>query len=143
VGRFINNDGLLYEGQVKNGLKSGKGVLMSLLNYRYVGYFLNDQKHTLENQIGKEDFPNNEATYEGEFKFDKHHGFGKLTVQDGSCYEGEFFEGRFDGKGKFIYGNGEEYEGEWSEDRKHGRGRYVYEDGRVYEGDFTNDLPHG
>lgn len=44
LGRFIYNDGVLYEGLIRRGLRHGKGVLVEGDNYKYMGSFLNGRK---------------------------------------------------------------------------------------------------
>ena len=88
------------------------------------------------------EFPNGDV-YEGEWKFGKQHGRGKITYSSGAVYEGEWKDGKRHGRGKITYPNGAVYEGEWKEDKPHGHGKYTHPDGRVYEGEFEDGERHG
>ena len=44
LGRFIDKEGFITEGLIKNGKINGKGVKVGLNNYKYVGYFKNNKK---------------------------------------------------------------------------------------------------
>ena len=66
---FVNfyNSNERYIGEIKNGLKDGKGIL----------YFEKDDKYKRKK-------------YEGEFKNDKMEGKGIMYYKNGEIYEGEF-----------------------------------------------------
>jgi len=88
-------------------------------------------------------------SYEGEWKDDKYHGFGKLTDQMGSVYIGEFCDNKKQGFGKqycqttFNTATYEipswvsewslpgilEYEGEWYNNKRNGCGLIIWADG--------------
>ena len=76
-------DGAIFKGEWKNGLRDGKGI-----------------------QNWKDN-----SKYEGEWKEDKANGFGKLTHADGDIYEGEWVNDKAHGKGFYIHSNGARYEG--------------------------------
>ena len=105
-------------------------------------------------------------SYEGFYKNDDMHGYGKLTWQDGGYYEGDFVQndphgygihryisgnqyegfykyGRPDGQGTYKWNDGSSYSGEWKGGDQHGYGTYSYSNGDVYEGNFVADLRHG
>ena len=71
--------------------------------------------------------------YEGPFKNDLFHGFGKLTFLDSSTFEGVFLEGRCPKIGRKTF-EGDAYEGELDEFDPQGLGRMRHKDGAVYEG---------
>ena len=50
------------------------------------------------------------SSYEGEWKEDIPHGYGKHRMSDGSLYEGHFQNGLKSGKGKYYFDGGM-YEG--------------------------------
>lgn len=80
----------IYEGDFKNGLKHGKGIL-HLDDYGY---------------------------YEGNFENDMYHGKGVLQTKH-LRYEGLFKFGQFEGLG-IKYENMQAYEGEWEAGKKNG-----------------------
>lgn len=90
---------MMFEGEIKNGLKEGKGIL------RFLG--------------------NDEKFYFGEFKGGKVDGKGKLFFSKQEYYEGDFKQGKFEGIG--IYLNSIcKYEGEWKAGEMEGKGREDY-----------------
>ena len=54
-----------------------------------------------------------EATYVGEVKKGKAHGFGVFTFSDGSIYEGKVSQNRIKGEGKYTDSQGNVYEGKF------------------------------
>ena len=75
---------MYYNGAYKDGKKDGKG------HYKLKGM----------------------VEYEGQFKEDEFHGYGKLTnIQKKSFYEGTFKMGEKEGKGELKEGGGGIYEG--------------------------------
>lgn len=83
-----------YQGDLKDGKRSGWGVLIW----------------------------DNGDRYEGEFKNDKRHGKGKLVWANGEIYEGDFKDGRRTGQGIYYWQDGHRYDGGWLNDQPHGRG---------------------
>ena len=59
------------------------------------------------------------TVYEGQWKNNKAHGYGTLTLPGGGVYKGDYQNGEFHGHGKMILPEGKvEYEGEWRSGRK-------------------------
>ena len=83
VQTFDNGD--VYEGGFKDGLKHGKGKLVT----------------------------RNNRSYEGDWERDKPHGFGINTFPNGKVYSGNFSKGRPVGDGKWTYSDGRIYHGTW------------------------------
>ena len=108
-GEYYFPKGDKYIGEIKNGQKTGKGLL----------FFFVDQ-----------------SSYDGFFEDDKRNGKGTITFMNGSSYEGNWKDDLADGPGKIHFINGEMYEGEWKENYAHGKGKYVTVDGIVYSGMF-------
>ena len=75
---FLDESGRRYEGERKNDLKEGKGILY---------------------------FPNGDR-YEGEFKNDKMDGKGIYYYENGEKFEGIFKEDKKNGKGKHFLNDG-------------------------------------
>ena len=55
----------------------------------------------------------NGDVYEGNWKDDFKHGYGKMTWADGAVYEGNYKEGVKHGYGKMTWADGDVYEGNW------------------------------
>lgn len=108
--------------------------------------------------------------YEGEWRQNFKHGYGKLTYAgkiypavvyldlftlstslpafspasvDGTTYEGEFQYDEKSGKGTIIYADGGVYTGKFCENKKNGRGKYISPNGDIYEGGWEDGLFHG
>ena len=80
---FDNGD--IYKGTFKDGLKHGKGTLTT----------------------------RNNRSYEGDWENDKPHGFGINTFPNGKIYTGNFFKGKPVGYGQWTYADGRIYNGTW------------------------------
>ena len=110
---FYNENGEKYIGELKNGVKDGKGIL----------YYDKDDLYERKK-------------YEGEYKNDKKEGKGIMYWNDGDRYEGEFKDDKREGKGIFYWNDGNRYEGDWKNDKREGKGIYYYNNGNRYEGDW-------
>lgn len=176
VGDFLNNqaNGLgrqdffrngkyegFFEGEVKNDLPHGKGILEEFGLQRYEGEFANGKLN------GKGIMTYADGTiYEGNFKDGVEHGFGTVEYSNGDSFIGEWNQqifkdgtykyangdiytgefnndGRSSGNGKYTYANGDIYEGEYKNGRMHGFGKFEYFDGSKYVGNFENDVFSG
>ena len=113
-GRCEWADGAIYNGDWKEGKKSGKG--------KYAA--------------GK-------ARYDGEWVDDKYQGQGVYLEENGDRYIGSFSKGERHGFGRCLYGDGTKYEGEWKEGKRWGQGTCIYSDGDVYSGAWERDQRHG
>eukprot|EP00535_Pseudo-nitzschia_heimii_P008612 CAMPEP_0197177120 /NCGR_PEP_ID=MMETSP1423-20130617/2839_1 /TAXON_ID=476441 /ORGANISM="Pseudo-nitzschia heimii, Strain UNC1101" /LENGTH=1107 /DNA_ID=CAMNT_0042626619 /DNA_START=55 /DNA_END=3378 /DNA_ORIENTATION=+ len=89
--------------------------------------------------------------YEGEWKRNKEHGYGKLMSSDRKkiIYEGEWERGRMQGTGTYYYISshpdqlGPRYVGEFRENLRNGIGRYFLPDGSVYDGQWRDGVMNG
>ncbi len=116
-------DGSYYEGDIRNGLPDGKGLLISAEGNKY----------------------------EGEFRQGKMDGKGVLTLTDGSFYNGEFRLGRlFEGKmrGKIIDPGLKGflnlvYEGNIEQNLFQGDAKITLNEKLRYEGKFVDNMPVG
>ena len=156
---------LSYEGNWKNGLKNGIGI-MKKKGSTYEGNWKDgyiDGKGKLKWKSGniyKGDFKmgkmdgngymiwfNENKKYSGEWKNNIQNGFGVEIWYETkgehkylfNRYIGEWKNGKRDGYGIFYYSNGAKYEGTWKEDNKEGFGIFTYNDGRKYYGLFKGD----
>ena len=90
---FYNENGEKYIGELKNGIKDGKGIL----------FFNKNNKK--------------ERKYEGDFKNDKKEGKGIYYWNDGHKYEGDWKNNKRGGKGIMYYNNGKIKNGFWKDDK--------------------------
>ena len=163
---FYNENGEKYIGELKNGLKDGKGILYYNKNdkakrKKYEGYFKNDkregkgilfwingEKYEGESKNGKREgngimyYPNGDR-YQGEYKNDKKEGKGIYYYKNGDKFVGDYKNGIREGKGILYYINGEKYEGDYKNGIREGKGIYYWNNGNRYEGDLKNGLREG
>ena len=104
-----------YEGEMKDGLMHGHGVLIF----------------------------DDGSRYEGEFRNGTYHGVGTMLYSDGTLYAGYFRDGTLDGEGTMIYSDGHRYVGHFRNGTFDGMGRMTYPDGKVYEGEYKEGAMHG
>ena len=88
-GKKVWQNGRVYIGEFKNGLRDGIGM-HEINGNKYEGEWKEDNI----NGQGKYTFADGKS-YEGEFKNNKFHGQGKFTLADGTIIEGEYKEGNF------------------------------------------------
>ena len=105
----------VYKGQMKNGLRHGRGT-----------------------QVWTDG-----SKYEGEWRDDKTNGYGRLIHSDGDVYEGEWVNDTAYGYGKYYHAQGAIYEGQWENDYQEGKGKETWPDGTYYEGDYHKGKKQG
>jgi len=121
TGIYVYPNGIIYEGELLNGIPDGKGKTIGTLNAT---------KHDQENPL--------DGSYVGEFKNGNYHGYGILK---NSCvvYKGTFKNGLIHGHGKIVYSDDgpyvDSYEGKCYNGNFHGHGTYMYSNGAVFEGE--------
>ena len=135
---FINNK-IKYVGNFNNNLPNKKGKIINFAdNSIYEGDIVNGKKE------GKGILKFSDGTeYEGDFIDDKYEGIGKLSFKNGCIYEGNFQNNSINGKGKYIYPDGKEYNGDFQMGLKHGFGRLSWSDEKYFEGFWINNRQHG
>ena len=132
----INGD--IFEGKYIDGAIFGKGINKNHKGNLYIGDFVDSKRE------GKGELKTKRIHYEGDFKYDKFNGKGKLEfVKEGHSYEGEFKNNEINGIGIFKWNNGDVYEGEMTNGKMNGYGKYTYSNGQVYEGNYVNGVKGG
>ena len=101
-------------GCVSGNCEDGKGVFVYPTQERYVGEFVDSDKHG----AGAEYYPT-----------------GKLK------YRGTFEDNLRTGYGLYYYHNGDKYEGQFARNVPNGRGVYTFSDGQKIAGFFRNGQP--
>ena len=127
-----------YEGDFKDDIFEGKGIIQWVSGSRHVGDFKNGK---FEGK-GITTYINGNK-YDGDYKNNKREGKGIFTYSSGDKYEGDWKDGKKEGKGIMIFKNGDKYEGDWSNDKFDGKGIFRFKNGDRYEGDYKNDLRDG
>ncbi len=132
------DDGSVYDGEIKDGKKHGRGKMNYITGEIYEGDWKDDARSGSGNLTWV-----NGNIYTGEWNDDKWNGNGVFSEKNGSIYDGQWKDNRREGIGKQIYFNGIIYEGEFKDDKKNGRGKFTWPDGEVYEGEFNDDNFNG
>mmetsp|Transcript_32887 Transcript_32887/g.48006 ORF Transcript_32887/g.48006 Transcript_32887/m.48006 type:complete len:286 (+) Transcript_32887:216-1073(+) len=162
--RFHSDEAGVYEGDLVNSFRHGKGALTWPNGDTYKGDFQMGMRTGYGESIGKHgntvywgEFRNSERNgsgvenrqrnsstyrYEGDWKDDTFHGIGHFK-NSWSQYVGEFCNGYKEGFGFMLHRSGETYEGEWIYGKYSGWGKYIYVDESTYEGKWENGLKHG
>ena len=66
------------------------------------------------------------SSYSGDWNSDgQRHGFGVLTLTDGTIYSGEFKDGLCDGLGVMVFADGSKYEGQFFQGKYHNLGIFT------------------
>lgn len=110
-GRVEWVSGDAFEGEMREGLKQGKGTYIWKNGQRYTGDWVDD----------------------------KAIGSGKISFSSGDQYEGEVYLGEPHGQGTFTFSHGDRYVGAWVSGKKNGQGRYLWTNGSYWEGEFKDD----
>ena len=125
----------LYTGEWKEGLKYGKGQLITE-KVKYSGNFENDvfsgNKGILCDEKGN--------VYEGDFVKGKFEGYGHYKMTNGDNYIGQFKNGYFEGKGQLTDKKGNVFNGNFVKGKKDGYGLCVTNKGEVIEGKYNNGI---
>eukprot|EP01032_Pedospumella_encystans_P022328 gene22328-25295_t len=132
-GHIRREDGGFYEGGVKNGLKHGKGRLVS--QYEALeGEFQNNKIFNGEGALTTREGIKYEGIWaEGHFT-------GKRTCPAGYVLEGEFRDSAiYNGSGTIAYADGETFTGTWKAGKKHGPGVRIKADFMVVECFFKDN----
>ncbi len=136
--RITDEQGDEYIGDLKNGIRHGRGTLNYSDGGQYVGEFVNGKCN------GKGAYVAPDGTrYLGDFKNGEWHGIGTLTTPEGDKYVGTFDQGMISGSGTLECANGERYTGSWKDDKPDGYGTYIYADGNTYKGGFSLGIRNG
>ena len=151
---YISEDGSLYKGEKKNGVRDGYGIITWPNGSAYIGYwsmnifngkgelrhangdvFIGNFLNGKPNGYGVYNYKDG-TIYVGDWKDGLQHGKGKETKPDGSTYNGDFVMGKKQGKGMIQWSDNSYYEGDWLSNEQQGKGVYVSPNGGKYTGEF-------
>ena len=132
-------DGNTYIGTLNKGLFDGFGTLTSSDNkYLYTGEWKDGLKH------GKGQLITEKIKYSGNFKNDAFSGNkGILCDEKGNVYEGDFVNGKFEGYGHYKMSNGDNYIGQFKNGYFEGKGQLTDKKGNVFNGNFVKGQKDG
>ncbi len=135
-----SKSGSVYDGDWKDNMRHGVGVLTFASGLEYSGEFFKDSIHG-QGTIQLIDA----SVYTGSFFNGLFHGNG--TLEDNAkkvVYSGEFSNGVRDGEGEESYPNDTRYKGEYRNGKRQGFGTlYDSEGNALYQGNWYEDAWHG
>jgi len=108
-------EGGIYEGMFKDGVRHGTGTYTLPDGFTYKGQWVNGE---IQGQ-GIAKYPNG-SLFEGQFSDGKPNGQGTITFADGGSYQGDWLNGKITGQGTAKYANGSIYTGGFKEADHHG-----------------------
>lgn len=149
-GICLYNNNTLYEGQWKKNKEHGIGKLMTA-DRKYVIYEGSWEKGKMHGQGAYNYYldsgngpPKENGKYVGQFRQNLRNGHGVYTLPNGSVFDGEFRDNIQNGYGIFRWPDGSIYEGPWRDGKRHGaHGILVASDGFRYEGSWVNNSMEG
>ena len=129
-------DGSVYTGEFKVGMRHGKGIFVYSDGGTYEGEWKNGQM----DGFGVLFYPNKQKAYEGGWLNDKFHGSGVIFNENIEIDEHIHIDYKdFETIGE----NWIKYEGFFQGDNKNGMGILFLKDGSRFEGNFVNDCIDG
>ena len=137
-GKFVSNDGYIYQGEWINGSMHGAGTIYYDNGDIFSGQFQNNSKIH-----GRWTYYQDKSVYEGQIYDELPHGRGELTLSNGDKYEGRFCNGQKSSMGTYTGADGSSYVGGWRRDLKHGHGKEQAPNGDVYVGDYHHGQKNG
>lgn len=137
-GKLKMSNGDMYDGEFQNDYQHGYGILYFAQGGKYTGSWANGKYHGR----GKHEFASGD-TYDGHYADGEMQGEGKFIYANGDKYVGQMYQSKRHGKGTFTYQHGGSYQGDWVLDQRCGTGTNKYPNGNLYEGQFLRNRPHG
>ncbi|CAD8070929.1 unnamed protein product [Paramecium primaurelia] len=113
-------------------LRSDTPITIRGQNYRYVGQMNGNQKE------GVGSYFTNELEYEGEWRNNVYHGFGKFYQEGKLSYQGQFKNGLKNGAGIEYYEDDSYFVGNFEKNQKNGIGT-LYKKNEKISGIWQND----
>ena len=160
-----NKTGSVYDGDWKDNMRHGVGVLTFASGLEYSGEFFKDSIHgqgtvtLIDSSVYTGSFFNGlfhgngtledsatKSVYTGEFSNGVREGECEEGYHDGTKYKGEYMNGKIQGFGTLFDAEGNAlYKGNWVEDAWHGKGTLFRhkQSGSSWEGKYEGDLKHG
>ena len=128
---YVNNEAKVYIGQFEDDKMSGRGILIYQNLCYFEGYFKNDATH----KFGRLVYEDGDM-YLGELNMNTMEGMGVYYKKDGSKYTGTFKNDAPEGKGREKWEDGAEFKGEYRAGSKCGYGEFKFNNKDVYKGEF-------
>ena len=147
-------DGSLYEGQIRNDKKHGRGRFYFTDGSMYEGDWDNDSMHG----VGTLYYASGKIAYEGKWYRDRFHGRGtvyneypaemagefnfKNFDELGNCwvkYNGDFVHDVKCGFGELYLSNGDKLSGNFRDDMVNGKANYIFANGQSFKAEWLNN----
>ncbi|OMJ80784.1 hypothetical protein SteCoe_18892 [Stentor coeruleus] len=152
-GRLLKIDGELYEGDFKNDLFNGQGILIKPCNL-YPDTLLQDQNFFLSNHektlflnyseaIKPIIYYRHKSKHKSKENKHKDQSEGAIEWQGSIIHSGNYYKGTKNGNGKTYFNDGSYYDGEFSINMMEGQGNFVWADGKRYIGFWKAGKLHG
>lgn len=143
-GVFIYDDGRKYDGEWKDGVMEGDGVLYNHDGTIFFSGKWSDGKYILPEGSISYKVEKKKGIYVGTLLNNIPFGHGTFTMTDNSKYVGDWDNGIYNGNGVLYRTDGSQYYiGEFKNGKFNGHGTLFYIDGRKYEGDFKDGKING
>ena len=137
-GRMIYDNGDSFEGWFRKDQKCGRGTYQWKGGRQYEGLYVDDRA---EDPNGTMTWKNG-TTYIGSFVKGQRTGKAVIRFPNNVRYQGDFVDGKYDGFGTCIFADGRVYTGAWRKGKAHGRGKLTEADGSIlHDGDWSHDVP--
>ena len=130
--REISNTDYVYRGEIKNNKFDGFGEIYTS-DYDYYGEFREGYMHG----EGVCHFKKEKSKYDGFFNKSLKHGFGKVTLSDGTIIEGNFYNDKLN-KAVIRYKSKEVLECSFVNGLINGIGKSIYPNGYIIEKEYKN-----
>jgi len=145
--QYPNGD--VYEGELVEGRRDGKGKLTTTKGKIYSGHFYQGLFHghgelTWSSSFHEDGKKVNGRKFIGSFCKGRRNGFGEYFDGFGNVWKGTWKDDCFTGQGILVKKNGEEWEGFWLKGRLNCKnGKVVFSNGDKYEGPVRFNQIHG
>jgi len=124
------DDGAQYEGQMKDGVPHGRGVMKWPDGGQYDGEWRSGNR----DGQGTMKWPDGRQFAGSWTRNEPNSGSGIWTLRDGRTFNGHLVNDLPDGRGKTTWPDGREYEGNWKNGKPEGTERWKWPDGRTFRG---------
>ena len=124
-----------WTGACVRGIAQGKGVLRGFEDGKPIGVYEGEYRDGKRTGHGVIVWANGDR-YEGDWRDDNANGHGVYVSANGDRYEGDFRDDKRTGHGVIVWANGGRYEGDWKDNQANGVGRLTVSNG-TYNGVWT------
>jgi hypothetical protein len=135
---YTNGD--IYEGMWENNMRNGKGIMEYFFSSNEYNGMWEDDKRSGK---GIMKYIDDEEIYEGMWENDMKNGMGIMTYNNNDVYDGMWKDDMKNDMGIMTYNNKDVYDGMWKDDMKNDMGIMTYNNKDVYDGMWKDDIKNG